>query len=111
MWDIDIDVAPGNPNEENGKNEGGIIIYLVRDDEDFVEVCRVRFIRRDTANPKKGFRRVLSEKLADANAAKNALNKMDIDIQETKDRLDDLLDRADALRNEALGKVTGQGSV
>lgn len=111
MWEVDVDVAPGTPDEETGKNEGGVIIYLVRDGRDYVEVCRVRFIRRETANPKKGFKRVLKEKLADAIAAKNALNKVDIDIEEAQDRLDDLLDRAEAARADALAKVKEQGSV
>jgi hypothetical protein len=101
MWELDIDVAPGVP-DENGKNEGGIIIYLARDSIDYVEMCRVKFVRRNSKNPKSGFTTVLKKKLAEAVVAKNALNQIDIDIEEAKDRLDDLLERADALRKEAL---------
>jgi hypothetical protein len=111
MWDLDIDVASDVPDEETGKNNGGIIIYLVRDEGEFIEMCRVAFIRREAQNAKKGFKAVLKQKLADAVVAKNALNKVDLDIQETQDMLDDLMDRAEAARNEALEKVKGQGVV
>lgn len=110
MWDIDVDVAPGDPNPETGRNEGGIIVYLVRGETEYVEFCRVRFIRRESQNPKKGFKTTLRAKLEDVVAAKNALNQVDIDIEEAQERLDDLMSRADALREEYF-KQANQGDV
>lgn len=111
MWEIDIDVAPGNPDPGTGKNDGGIIIYLVQDGANYIEMCRVQFIRRNSKNPKTGFIPVLKKKLGEATAAKNALNKIDIDIEEVQDRLDDLIDRAEAARADALAPVKEQGAV
>lgn len=105
MWEVDTEAEPGTPDETTGKNNGGIIIYLARDSQEYIEMCRVRFIRRNSTNPRKGFRKALEEKLRDAQAAVDALNKIDTDLQDAENRLNDLLDRADAEREEILNKA------
>jgi hypothetical protein len=71
--DWKVDVVPEGKND--GKNEGGLVIYLTNGDKN-EEVCGVGFIRRNSGNPKEEFEPQLDQEIAKAQAAARTINEL-----------------------------------
>lgn len=72
IWTVKTKPVPDNPSAA-GKNESGIVVYLVNGAEK-VETARVLFVRRNARNKSVGFKRQLLKELDKAYEAAEVLN-------------------------------------
>lgn len=70
-----VECEPEGKNDD-GVNEGGMIVWLVKDGER-EEVSTVGFIRRNSANPDIEFEQALEAEVAKAKVAARIKNELD----------------------------------
>jgi hypothetical protein len=102
-WEVQTKPVPDNPSAE-GKNESGVVVYLVRGTER-IETSRVLFVRRNAKNKSVGFKRQLLKELDKAYEAVEVLNDSYVDQEHEDSRKAAQIEEADKRREKFIKKL------
>lgn len=115
-WTVTCEPVEGNTTGTDKKNEGGLIVKLVRltidpggeTKREEVEHSRVAFARKNSKQPKKKFDEALKAEIETARHAAEETNKLERQVAEAEARArraQEALDKAVAAAREANDKV------
>ena len=75
-WQIAVKPQGENPGKEEGRNDGGMIVYLLGPNGLREEVKRVAFVRENSNRPDMPFDEALADTMRTARAAVDTVNEL-----------------------------------